>query len=84
MSERPKFLPLAFALAVSLGGSSNEALNEASTTNFFQPGRLRHTLDVFEKTDRNLNEREVEDMPSRTAQWFNWFNGCISGYWRRC
>ena len=79
MAKQETGLPLAFALAISLIGSTAEASNDANTVNYFKPGRLSDHLDQRTTPDRSRSAAILR----RTAQWLNWFN-CYSGSWRRC
>jgi hypothetical protein len=81
VSHAAKLTPLAFALAMSFSASSADVLREMSTTNFFQPGRLRDSLDPLAETSLNITEGQHQTEPSRIAQWFNF---CWTGMWRRC
>ena len=83
MSNFARLTPLAFALAMSLGGSSTEAFTEIDTANFFQPGRLAHKDSLLNQRGGDAVEPAADAKPVRSAQWLNWFN-CASGSWRKC
>ena len=83
MPHYTKLMPLAFALAMSLGGSSTETLSKASTADFFQPGRLTPRGGLFSQLGGDPAEPSADARPVRSAQWLNWFN-CFTGVWRRC
>ena len=81
--EAARFIPLAFALAISLSASSTETLNDINTARFFQPGWLRDGLDLVPDASNARSESQRTTSTSRVTQWLNWFN-CFSGMWRRC
>jgi hypothetical protein len=83
MPDDAKFVPLAFALAISLGALPVDALSDTNTASFFSPGRLAGAADLRAPDLTDRSDRPVAAQPLRSTQWFNWFN-CPRGSGRRC